>query len=97
MELDELVWDDFNSEHISKHNVTRIEVEEACRNQLFVLASYKGRKMLFGKTSAGRRLTIILSPEVGKGKYYVVTTRDSSKKERRLTDEKNQNKKDSGI
>lgn len=46
MELDELVWDDFNSEHISKHNVTQTEVVEACRNQLFVLGSYKGRKRM---------------------------------------------------
>lgn len=88
LELKDLLWDSFNSEHIGKHKVTRLEVEEACQNQLLVLTTYQGRKMFFGKTSTGRCLTIILSPAGEVGVYYVVTARNTSKKERRLLNEK---------
>lgn len=52
--IEELIWDDQNIEHIKKHSVTKIEIEEVCL----------------------------------KGVYYLVTARDTSRKERGLINEK---------
>ena len=82
IELSELQWDEFNVSHIEKHGVTMIEIQEACLNQIDVLAGYDGREMLFGKTNDGRYVTVILAIKT-KNIYYVVTARDTSKKERR--------------
>ena len=81
--IKQLIWDDWNVEHISKHKVSINEVEEVCRLARKTFKSYKGRLIILGKTQKGRLLTIVLAPE-GKGKYYVVTARDISKKERRI-------------
>jgi len=82
IELSELQWDDFNISHIAKHDVSANEVEEACKNQIDVLSGYDSRQMLFGKTNNGRYVTVILTKKTG-STYYVVTARDTSKKERR--------------
>lgn len=82
IELSELQWDDFNVSHIAKHGVSVSEVEEACKNQIDVLSGYDGREMLFGKTNHGRYMTVILTRKCNQT-YYVVTARDTSKKERR--------------
>jgi uncharacterized DUF497 family protein len=82
IELSELQWDKFNVEHIAQHDVSVSEIQEACTNQIDVLSGYDGRQMLFGKTNSGRYVTVILARKT-KNIYYVVTARDTSKKERR--------------
>jgi len=83
MELKELVWDDFNSRHILKHKVNKTETEQACNNQKLVLSAKNNRLLLIGKTNKGRILSIVLV-KIKPGKYYIVTARDSSRKERKL-------------
>ncbi|MBU1130259.1 BrnT family toxin [Patescibacteria group bacterium] len=83
MELKELVWNDFNSKHILKHKVNKTETEEACNNRKLVLSAKNKRLLLIGKTKKGRILSIVLD-KIKPSKYYIVTARDSSKKERRL-------------
>ena len=86
LRIEQLVWDDFNREHINKHNVAIAEVEEAI---IQVLAHRKGRKgkiILIGR--AGKRLlAIVLGQEQG-NKYYPVSVRDADRKERKLVYEK---------
>jgi len=83
IEIKRLVWDDWNVEHIRKHKVSVGEVEEACKRRRKTLKSYQKRLLVFGQTKEKRFLTIVLAPE-GKGKYYVVTARNISRKERRF-------------
>lgn len=82
IEIGELQWDDFNTRHIGKHGISVSEIEETCLNKIDVLSGYGSRQMLFGKTNKGRYVTVILMRKV-KNIYYVVTARDTSKKERR--------------
>lgn len=89
--IDQLEWDDYNSHHINKHAVSMIEVQESCVNQITVLSGYSGRQMLFGKTNSGRYVTVILAKQVN-NIYYVVTARDTSKKERRYVYDQEKNK-----
>jgi uncharacterized DUF497 family protein len=90
-ELNGLVWDSFNSEHISKHDVGVLEVEEACKNWREVTETRLGRFLLVGRTNSGRWVSVVLASK-GRGVYYPVTARDSSKKERRSANDKENEK-----
>ena len=79
IEIKELIWDDWNREHIGKHEITPEEVEEICNGKHEEIESYRNRIQLSGTTNKGKKLTIILSPEdrnlrkYGNGIYYPVT------------------------
>ena len=77
-----LIWDDWNVDHIKKHKVTVNEVESVCQKTFKQQLTYNKRYLIFGKTTTNRLLTIVLAKEI-KDKYYVVTARDMSKKERK--------------
>jgi uncharacterized DUF497 family protein len=81
--IKQLVWDDWNVEHIRKHRVNINEVEEVCKAVKKTLKTYRERLIVLGKTTQGRLLTVVLAPE-SKGRYYVVSARDMSRKERRI-------------
>lgn len=83
VKIRQLIWDNWNVRHIKRHKVNENEVEEACRSQLKSFKTYKERLIIFGKTKKGKLLTVILSPE-GAKRYYVVTARNMSRKERSL-------------
>ncbi|KKR33363.1 MAG: hypothetical protein UT63_C0018G0003 [Candidatus Gottesmanbacteria bacterium GW2011_GWC2_39_8] len=88
IQINKIVWDDWNTEHIGKHKVSADEVEEVCRKTQNVLTTYGGRIMVLGRTKEGRFLSVILSPKDEKS-YYVVTARDMSQKERKYFYDKN--------
>lgn len=79
----ELVWDDWNKEHIAKHGVSTGEIEEVCHGVYITIVSYRKRIQLLGRTKKGRELMIILSPEdrelnvYGSGIYYPITAFDN--------------------
>ena len=85
-------WDEWNENHISKHEVTKKEVKEASNSKTIITESYLGRKLIFGKTKKGRLLTVVVSFEKQK-EPYVVSARDMSKKERRIYYEKTKTNK----
>ena len=77
----DLVWDEWNVEHIAKHGVTKVEVEEIFARTVRAKRSYKERLIVFGKTKGKRLLAAILEKE--KRGYYVLSGRAASRKERR--------------
>lgn len=77
----DLVWDEWNIEHIAKHGVTKVEVEEIFTMVLRAKKSYKGRLMVFGKTKEKRLLAVVLEKQ--ERGYYVLSARNASRKERR--------------
>ena len=82
IKISSLHWNERNLEHITKHSVTREEVEEAICHILAHRQGYAGRIVLIGR-SAKRLLSVIVSKETS-GRYYIVTARDADKKERKL-------------
>ena len=44
-----LIWDEWNREHIVKHDVTVAEVEEACHAKIEISDSYRKRILVIGK------------------------------------------------
>ena len=83
-----LVWDGWNREHIKKHDVSEKEVGQAFKTRKVVTETYKSRLIIVCKTKKSRLLTIILSFEKQKN-AYVVSARDSSRKERKIYNDKN--------
>lgn len=82
----EIIFDTWNKEHIKKHGVTEEEVKEAGESLIYHKRTYKRRYLLIGR--AGRRLISLVLIRKGEGKYYLITARDASKKERRKVYEK---------
>jgi uncharacterized protein len=82
MRISELIWDDWNIDHITRHDVTPEEVEEVCASSHLLRKSRQDTYSIIGQTGAGRYLTIILSPK-GPGSFYPVTARGSDNKEKR--------------
>jgi uncharacterized DUF497 family protein len=80
--ITQLIWDAVNNEHIKKHSVTPVEIEETIQNVNAHRKGYSGRIFLIGR--AGKRILAILVKLKENKKYYVVTARDADKKERRL-------------
>lgn len=91
LDIDDLIWDGFNTSHIKKHDVNQSEIYQACRIQLKILLVKNNRILLIGLTKTNRLLSIILDLVKNKS-YYVVSARDSSRVERRLINEKSNKK-----
>lgn len=81
-----IIWDEWNLNHIRKHNVSRNEAEEVAANIIVHEKTKKGRYLIIGRTGS-RILTVIINRRKT-GIYYLVTARDSAKKERRRVYEK---------
>lgn len=86
IKIKKLVWDEWNIEHIKKHNITVAETEKAVQNFIAHKKSKKGRYLAIGKS--GSRLISMVIRRESTGVYYLVTARDSSKKERKEIYEK---------
>ena len=82
----ELIWDDLNRSHISKHDVSTEEIVEASRKLVYHKQTYGSRYLVVGRS--GKRLLSLIVSRKGLGRYYLVTARDSGKNERKLAYEK---------
>ena len=78
----ELVVEPGREEHIARHRVSVIEVEEVIFGAPFIRKARQGRYYIIGQTEAGRYLTIFVAPR-GQGVYSLVTARDADDAERR--------------
>lgn len=83
IDIDDLIWDGYNTTHIKKHDVNQSEIYQACRVQIKILLVKKDRILLIGKTVNDRLLSIVLDL-IKNNDYYVVSARDCSRKERKL-------------
>lgn len=86
IKIKEIVWDEWNLEHIKKHNVTREEVEKVAQGFVIHAKAKSGRYALFARVD--KRIITVIVKRKSKTIYYVVTARDSTKKERRKVYEK---------
>lgn len=77
MLIRKLIWDEWNIDHIARHNVRVEEVEQICKGS-HLLNKWKNKMYrVIGQTANGRYLTIFLAPRA-KHNYYPVTARDST-------------------
>ena len=82
MLIKKLIWDEWNIEHIARHNVKLEEVEQVCKGIHRLNKWKKAMYRVIGQTADGRYLTIFIAQR-GKQSFYPVTARDSTLKDRR--------------
>ncbi len=75
-------WDQANLDHLSEHQVTPKEAEEACYNKPLIFRSRLERYYVLGCADSGRYLTIIVATQ-SRGVIRVMTARDMSEAERK--------------
>ena len=90
IKVKQLIFDSWNIVHIKKHKVSAEDVIEAGKNLIYHRVSYKKRYLAIGRSNK-RLLTLILKREKT-ARYYLISARDSSKKERRKVYEKEDKK-----
>ncbi len=86
IKVKEIIFDSWNIKHISKHNIRAEEVIESGKNLIYHRVTYRGRYLAIGR-SVNRLITLILKRQKTTS-YYLITARDSSKKERKKVYEK---------
>lgn len=86
IKIKSLIWDDWNTEHIKKHGVLISEVEEAGQNIIYHRKSKRNRFLAVGRS--GNRMVSLIIRRLESTKYFLVTARDASKKERKIVYEK---------
>ncbi len=80
LEIDDHVLDKIES----RHRVSFIEVEEACLSEArHIRRSREGLYKLFGQTTAGRYILVVLV-NLGRGSWKVVTARGMTDSEKQL-------------
>lgn len=83
--VDRLDWDAWNLEHITKHGITREQVEEAiASSETIARETRKNRFLVLGPTQAGRLLAVVIGPAPNEpGAFYTFSARPASRQERR--------------
>ena len=84
MEINEFEWDDRNTEHIARHNVSPDEVEDvAFGDEPLIKKGRKGTRYMLGFTIGGRYLFVVYRLK-SKGFARVITAMDMDQKTRKL-------------
>lgn len=82
MLIKNLIWDEWNIEHIARHNVKPEEVEQVCQGKHLANKWKNKTYRVIGQTSDGRYLTIFLAPRVTNS-YFPITARECTLKEKK--------------
>jgi uncharacterized protein len=86
----EVMWTEESEDHIARHQVTPQEVDEVVNSRpIYTVAGREETTLVYGTTSAGRYLLVVLA-ETGDGRWYVVTARDMTETEARTYRRKSQ-------
>ncbi len=78
----DLLWNDWNIEHVARHGVNRDEVRAAVDDAPFMTRGRDDTYQLVGQTDAGRYLFVVLASR-GVRVYYVVSAREATRSEQR--------------
>lgn len=79
----ELLWDDWNEEHVARHGVDPEEADQVARNVPRITHVRDNLYRLIGQSDGGRFLTLYVA-YYGGSQFYVVTARNATPTERRF-------------
>lgn len=83
MRIDKFAWDQENLEHISRHFVDSMEVEQVFDGKYLVRKTKENKYLVWGQAYSGRYLFIVFR-YLGKGKIRVITARDMMDKDKKF-------------
>lgn len=82
--IEQLVWDEWNLDHIAKHGVTYEDVEAVIKGPAVARAIYKQRFLVVGPTPDGRVPAVVVGPDPHvAGSFCTFSARPASRQERR--------------
>jgi len=87
IDVNRLDWDDWNIEHISRHEVSQEDVETASHSDpILFKQSYKNCLVILDPAPDSRNLAVIIGwvPGASEDLYYVFTARPADLAERRF-------------
>jgi uncharacterized protein len=70
--IESLEWDDENVEHISRHGVNPMEVEDVCYGLNLSEREGNTRYIISGQSQGGRHLNVVIE-RIGKGMFRPIT------------------------
>lgn len=79
--IKDLYWDDANIEHIARHSVSPIEVEDVCFGEHISFRGQRRRYVLYGKTERGHMIMIVLERLLGQV-FRPITARGMTEQEK---------------
>ncbi|MGW5450792.1 hypothetical protein [Nocardia sp. NPDC003979] len=79
----EILWTDDSEAHIAAHGVAPGEVEQATTRPRYLQPGREQTTLLFGRTTAGRYLFVVLTESMD-GRWYVVTAYDMTPNQRKV-------------
>ncbi len=81
LNIEKLIWDEWNVSHVAEHNVKVYEVEKTLKDlNLKALQGHSRRIVVLGRS--GKRLLAVVLAQESEHEFYVVTARDMDRKER---------------
>ena len=83
MIIGELEWDDENIEHIVRHDVNPVEVEDVCFGLHISRKEQGQRYILSGQASSGRYLNVVIE-RIGRGIYRPITAFEMNENYKRM-------------
>ena len=60
MKIESLHWDDVNIEHIARHGLSPVDVEDVCFGEHLVFRGRERRYILYAKTESGAMIMVVL-------------------------------------
>ena len=81
MRIKELHWDDANIEHISRHGLSPVDVEDVCFGRHICFRGRERRYVVYGKTEGGRLIMVVLERLFGQA-FRPITAREMTEKEK---------------
>ena len=83
MRIDKFAWDQENLEHISRHFVDSMEVEQVFDGKYLVRKTKENKYLVWGQAYSGRYLFIVFR-YLGKGKIRVINARGMMDKDKKF-------------
>lgn len=77
------MWDQENQEHIYKHFVGSVEVEQVFDGKFVVQKTKEGKYLVWGQAYGGRYLFVVFR-YLSKGKIRVITARSMTDKDKKF-------------
>lgn len=60
MKIKSLQWDDANIDHIARHKLSPVDIEDVCFGQHIFFKGREKRYILYGKTKGGAMIMVVL-------------------------------------
>jgi len=60
VQIDCLHWDDVNIEHIARHGLSLVDIEEVCFGEHISFRGREKRYILYGRTEGGMMIMVVL-------------------------------------